>query len=119
MSLLNGQEGQGGAWPEHLELDAVLREVLERLLSKAPERRFNDAFEVLKALDAVALPVSVSKPTPPVLTPLESTVVPRTRRAIAREQGAEGRLWLVVIALALSSLVGSAIGWFLLPPPLS
>ena len=115
LSLLNGQEGQGGAWPEHLELDAVLREVLERLLSKAPERRFNDAFEVLKALDAVALPVSVSKPTPPVLTPLESTVVPRTRRAIAREQGAEGRLWPVVIALALSSLVGSAIGWFLLP----
>ena len=33
---------------------------------------------------------------------------------MAREQGAEGRLWPVVIALALSALVGSAIGWFLL-----
>ena len=119
LSLLNGQEGQGAAWPEHLESDAGFREVLERLLSKAPERRFNEASEVLKALEAVALPASVSKPTPPELTPLESTlkstVVPRTRRAMVREQGAEGRLWPVVIALALSALVGSVIGWFLLP----
>ena len=34
---------------------------------------------------------------------------------MAREQGAEGRLWPVVIGLALSALVGSVIGWFLLP----
>ena len=34
---------------------------------------------------------------------------------MAREQGAEGRLWPVVIALALSAVVGSAIGWFMLP----
>jgi len=115
LSLLNGQDGKEGVWPEHLELDSGFREVLERLLSKAPERRFNEASEVLKVLEALALPASVSKPTPPELTPLESTVVPRTRRAMVREQGAEGRLWPVVIALALSALVGSAIGWFLLP----
>ena len=30
-------------------------------------------------------------------------------------QGAEGRLWPVVIALGFLALVGSAIGWFLLP----
>ena len=114
LALLNGQEGQGGAWPEeHLELDSGFRQVLERLLSEDPDEQFSEATEVLKALEAVALPASVS--TPPELTPLESTVVPRTRRAMVREQGAEGRLWPVVIALALSALVGSAIGWFLLP----
>ena len=92
----------GGGWPEDLELEAGFREVLERLLSKAPERRFNEASAVLKALESVELPA-------------EPPVAPRTSRALAREQGAEGRLWPVVIALGLSALVGSAIGWFLLP----
>lgn len=92
----------GGGWPEGLESEAAFREVLERLASKAPERRFNEVSEVLKALESVVLPA-------------EPPVVPRTSRALAREQGAEGRLWPVVIALGLSALVGSAIGWFLLP----
>ncbi|WP_226424825.1 serine/threonine protein kinase [Synechococcus sp. MU1617] len=92
----------GGGWPEGLESEAGFREVLERLLSKAPERRFNEASEVLKALESVVLPA-------------EPPVAPRTSRALAREQGAEGRLWPVVIALGLSALVGSAIGLFLLP----
>ena len=45
----------------------------------------------------------------------EPTTSLRRSRAQAREQGAEGRLWPVVIGLALSALVGSVIGWFLLP----
>ena len=45
----------------------------------------------------------------------EPTTSLRTSRAEARVQGAEGRLWPVVIALGLLALVGSAIGWFLLP----
>ncbi|WP_370631133.1 hypothetical protein [Synechococcus sp. MU1642] len=45
----------------------------------------------------------------------EPTNSQRTSRAQARAQGAEGRLWPVVIALGLLALVGSAIGWFLLP----
>ena len=113
--LLKGQEGQGAAWPEHPELDSRFRQVLERLLSKAPEQQFSEATEVLKALEAVELPNSVSEPTPPEPILLDSTVVPLTRRAVVREQGAEGRLWPVVIALALLALVGSAIGWLLLP----
>ena len=44
----------------------------------------------------------------------EPTTSLRTSRAEARVQGAEGRLWPVVIALGLLALVGSAIGWFLL-----
>ncbi|WP_250397023.1 serine/threonine protein kinase [Synechococcus sp. MU1651] len=105
VALLGGIAGQDGGWPEHLELDAGFRQVLERLLSKEPERRFSQASEVLKALEEVALPASEPEPGVSV----------RTSRALAREQGAEGRLWPVVIALALSALVGSAIGWFLLP----
>ena len=58
----------------------------------------------LRALEVVALPASEPKLTAP----------PGTSRARDREQGAEGRLWPVVIALALLALVGSAIGWFAL-----
>ena len=105
LGLLCGTTGEDGGWPEGLELEVGLRQVLERLLSKAPERRFSQASEVLKALEEVALP-----PSPP-----ETTDPPRTSRVMAREQGAEGRLWPVVIALALSALAGSAIGWLLLP----
>ena len=105
LGLLSGTAHHGGGLPEHLEVDSGFRQVLERLLSEAPERRFGDAAEVLRALESVVLPASVTEPAVPV----------RTRRALAREQGAEGRLWPVVIALGLSALVGSAIGWFLLP----
>ena len=115
LGLLSGQDGQDGVWPEHLELDSGFRQVLERLLAEAPERGFRQASEVLEALETVALPASEPEPTPPETTLPVLNVAPRTRRAIAREQGAEGRLWPVVIALALSALVGSAIGWFLLP----
>ena len=102
LALLGGIAGEVVRWPEGQEPDAGFRMVLERLLSYAPESRFNEASEVLKALESVVLPA-----LPPV--------APRTSRAMAREQGAEGRLWPVVIALGLSALMGSAIGWFLLP----
>ena len=105
LMLLSGKAGEDGGWPEDLALESGFRQVLERLLSEAPEQRFSEAAEVLKALESVALPASE----------LESSVVSRTSRAMARDKGAEGRLWPVVIALALSALVGSAIGWVLLP----
>ena len=105
LGLLSGTAHHGGGLPEHLEVDSGFRQVLERLLSEAPERRFGEAAEVLRALESVVLPASTTEPAVPA----------RTRRALAREQGAEGRLWPVVIALGLSALVGSAIGWFLVP----
>ena len=70
-----------------------------------PERCFSEAAEVQKALRLLAL--LASEP--------QSGMTVRTSRALAREQGAEGRLWPVVLALGLSALVGSALGWFLLP----
>ena len=103
--LLSGSAGEDGGWPEGLELEAAFRQVLERMLFKAPGSGFGNASEVLKALESVVLPGSEP----------ELTLPPRIRRARAREQVAEDRLWPVVMALALSALVGSAIGWFLLP----
>ena len=104
--LLSGSASHDGDWPEGLELDSGFRQVLERLLSDQPEHSFGQASEVLQALESVVLPASEPDP--------ELTVAPRARRARDREQGAEGRLWPVVGALALSALVGSTIGWFVL-----
>ena len=106
LMLLSGSASHDGGWPEGLELDSGFRKVLERLLSDQPEFSFGQASEVLKALESVVLLASAPDP--------ELTVAPRARRARDREQGAEGRLWPVVGALALSALVGSAIGWFVL-----
>ena len=106
LMLLSGSASHDGGWPEGLELDLGFRQVLERLLSDQPEHSFGQASEVLQALESVVLPASEPEP--------ELTVAPRARRARDREQGAEGRLWPVVGVLALSALVGSAIGWFVL-----
>ena len=106
LMLLSGSASHDGCWPEGLELDSGFRQVLERLLSDQPEFSFGQASEVLKALESVVLLASAPDP--------ELTVALRARRARDREQGAEGRLWPVVGALALSALVGSAIGWFVL-----
>jgi len=106
LMLLSGSASHDGGWPEGLELDSGFRQVLERLLSDQPEHSFGQASEVLQALESVVLPASELDP--------ELTGAARARRARDREQGAEGRLWPVVGALALSALVGSAIGWFML-----
>ena len=106
LGLLSGTAHHGGGLPEHLEVDSGFRQVLERLLFEAPERRFGEAAEVLRALESVVLPACELDP--------ELTFAPRARRARDREQSAEGRLWPVVGSLALSALVGSAIGWFVL-----
>ena len=103
--LLGGTAGEDGGWPKDLELEERFRQVLERLLLKDSEQRFGEAAEVLKALESVVWPASQP----------ELGVTAQPSRVLAREQGAEGRLWPVVIALGLTALVGSAIGWFLLP----
>ncbi|EDY38723.1 serine/threonine protein kinase [Cyanobium sp. PCC 7001] len=71
------------------------------------------------AAAAAAIPAA-----PPELPPLRSPVPPVTAmsRAEAREEAAEGGIWPVVIALVLSAVVGTALGWWWLsrgkqPPP--
>ncbi|MED5384679.1 MAG: serine/threonine protein kinase [Cyanobacteriota bacterium] len=127
-------------WPEGLDLDNDFRAALERLLSEDPQHRFAAATEVLQALEVVPMPDSTGPiarsdrtvalaPAAPDLPNLQALstgmdvpdaagsvpVQPRRlSRAEEREKGAEGRLWPVVAALALSALVGTAIGWYLL-----
>jgi serine/threonine-protein kinase len=55
------------------------------------------------------------RPVPPRATaPATLRVSPRQQRLQQREEAAEGRFWPVVLALLLTGLVGSAVGWLLL-----
>ena len=105
--------------------------VLQRLLSEDRQRRFSDAASELAALKSVPMPEqsgpiaradrtvplapvasAAAEPSLPSLTP---AAMPSRRlsRVEERDLGAEGRLWPVVTALALSALVGSALGAWL------
>jgi len=135
-------DADGWLLPNELDVEPAYREVLERLLSEQPERRFEVAADALQALQAVSMPETtgpqaraertlvlapvVSDDSPPAAS--ESPNLPRfktpgaaaradARRRPSAEQrqlAAEGRLWPVVGALLVSALVGTAIGWFLL-----
>ena len=122
VALLTGQPSNPPSSLERLGLDPAYQAVLERLLTADPSRRFPDAASAQEALQQLAMPEQTGPIEQPIAasgrfaaTALSSTTSPRRKRAMAREQGAEGRLWPVVIALALSAVVGSAICWFLLP----
>lgn len=54
-------------------------------------------------------PVAVPAPAPAPLTP-----PPLRRRQEEREEAAEGRLWPVVLALVISAVLGTALGWLVL-----
>ncbi len=63
-------------------------------------------------------------PTPADPEPAEVSALPLRTRADEREEAAEGGVWPVVIALVISALVGTALGWlwlsrgkFVLPKP--
>ncbi len=63
-------------------------------------------------------------PTPADPPPVEASASPLRTRADEREEAAEGGVWPVVIALVISALVGTALGWlwlsrgkFVLPKP--
>ena len=122
--LIDG-DGQDWIWPKDLDLPDAFQSVLQRLLSEDPQQRFDQAGDVLKLLEGVAIPegtgpvvrsdrtvvlapAAVADPQPQQESPIPQS------RAQRREQGAEGRLWPVVMALALSAVVGTAIGWMLL-----
>ena len=48
--------GDSWCWPEQLVLTADFKEVLQRLLSEDPQRRFSDAASALAALKSVPMP---------------------------------------------------------------
>jgi len=122
-------------WPASLDAQPALREVLERLLNPASEARFPSASAALQALQRLPMPDSTGPvaradrtvvlvpppvaagPSLPVMAAAETSPaaagLPRSRQEL-KEEAAEGRLWPVVIALVVSAVVGTGLGWFLL-----
>ena len=161
--------------PVALEAEPALRQLIERLLSRDPSRRFTTAAEALAALQAVPMPestgpvpradrtvvlvpqapeplpvaasdraagnlqarsagpaeaaaaaaaalqdvrpASVPRPELPGLATAAPAPEPAFRAPVPRprpeekEEAAEGGLWPVLIALVLSAVVGTALGW--------
>ncbi len=129
-------------WPDGLEVDPLFRLLLERMLSADPQRRFATAAQLMEPLAALPVPDSTGpvgrsdrtavlipqksepeqiKPEPKLPNPINGSGAPKTLRRASRQQrqeekekAAEGRFWPVVLALILTALVGSALGWLLL-----
>ena len=122
-------------WPAALDDQPQLRAALERLLSPEPSQRFRSAAAALEVLQQVPMPDSTGPvaradrtvvlvpPPAPVLelpplnpvAPVQPAAAPSARRRqLQREEEAEGRLWPVVLALVVSAVVGTVLGWLLL-----
>jgi serine/threonine-protein kinase len=127
-------------WPTALDALPDLRQSLERMLSEAPEQRFPSASAALQALQQLPMPESTGpvpradrtvalvpparntataspSPTLPAVAaaPAAKPVEPLSRsRQELKEEAAEGRLWPVVLALVVSAVVGTGLGWVLL-----
>ena len=139
-------------WPAALGEHPAFQVQLERLLQRDPASRFASAAQALAAFQALAMPESTGPvpradrtvalvppapeppaaepqlppvtPTPAAPVPAEVSALPLRTRADEREEAAEGGVWPVVIALVISGLVGTALGWlwlsrgkFVLPKP--
>ena len=106
-------------WPAALAQEPPLREVLARWLSPEPHQRLHAAAEALEQVQGLPMPESTG-PVPRadrtvVLLPQLPVAATSLRsRQVQREEEAEGRLWPVVLALVLSAVVGTGLGWLLL-----
>ena len=128
-------------WPASLDAVTAMQAVLERLLSADTEARFPSASAALQALQQVPMPDStgpvaradrtvvlvpppvaprpqgVAQPALPVVAAPQASsataALPRSRQEL-KEEAAEGRLWPVVIALVVSVVLGTGLGWLLL-----
>ena len=109
-------------WPASVQLDARFRQLLERLISTDPKARYSSAAAVAEDLAQVAMPdstgpVSRSDRTE-VLVPraVDPQAVPELPLAAQStvEASPPPNPEPVVLALVLTALVGSALGWLLL-----
>jgi serine/threonine-protein kinase len=119
-------------WPAALDGEPQLKALLERLLAAEPERRFPSATAALQAAQELPMPestgpvpradrtvvlVPLAAPPEPELPPLPvaaAAPAPARSRQEEKEEAAEGRLWPVVLALVISAVVGTALGWLVL-----
>jgi serine/threonine-protein kinase len=126
-------------WPAALSAEPALQDQIKRLLERQPGERFASASQALAAFQAIPMPestgpvpradrtVALVPPPPPAPAPApaapEVPVEPSPEpvqlpppalrsRLEEREEVAEGGVWPVVIALVLSAVVGTALGWW-------
>ena len=123
--LVSGRTSDGltsedpATWSELKVLQDDVRGLLLRLVNPPPDQRFTSADAVSQAIDALPqdtpAPVSVAVPPEPQRPAMakDPAAGRRPTRAQLREKGAEGRVWPVVLVLALSAVIGSLIGWIL------
>ena len=124
-------------WPAALSSEPALQVQIARLLERQPGERFASASQALAAFQAIPMPestgpvpradrtVALVPPPPPAPAP-EAPAAPAEpapeppqppppalrSRLEEREEVAEGGVWPVVIALVLSAVVGTALGWW-------
>ena len=124
-------------WPAALTAEPALQAQISRLLERQPGERFASASQALAAFQAIPMPestgpvpradrtVALVPPPPPAPAP-EAPAAPAEpapeppqppppalrSRLEEREEVAEGGVWPVVIALVLSAVVGTALGWW-------
>jgi serine/threonine-protein kinase len=117
-------------WPAWLDAEPQLKTVLERLLSSEAQGRYPSAAAALQAVQQLPMPDStgpvpradrtvalVPPPPEPELPALRQPTPeppPVRSRQEEKEEAAEGRLWPVVLALVISAVVGTALGWLVL-----
>ena len=119
-------------WPAALTAEPALQAQISRLLERQPGERFASASQALAAFQAIPMPEStgpvpradrtvalVPPPPPAPAAPAEPVPEPPQppppalrSRLEEREEVAEGGVWPVVIALVLSAVVGTALGWW-------
>lgn len=117
-------------WPAALSAEPGLQAQISRLLERQPRERFASASQALAAFQAIPMPEStgpvpradrtvalVPPPAPAVLAdpaPEPAQLPPPALRSRLeeREEVAEGGVWPVVIALVLSAVVGTSLGWW-------
>ena len=129
-------------WPAALSAEPALQAQIGRLLERQPGERFASASQALAAFQAIPMPESTgpvpradrtvalvpppppapeapAAPAEPALEPPQPVQLPPPPPAAAlrsrleeREEVAEGGVWPVVIALVLSAVVGTALGWW-------
>jgi serine/threonine protein kinase, bacterial len=130
---------EGLPQPALLASEPALQAALARLLSLDPTERYASAAEAQAVFEALPMPEStgpVPRPAPsqleppqperpqpdvpqPALPPLPQSVLTAATgaaagrsRDVSREEVAEGGIWPVLIALVLSAVVGTALGWW-------
>ncbi|MDA0717678.1 MAG: serine/threonine protein kinase [Cyanobacteria bacterium] len=117
-------------WPAALSAEQALLTQIGRLLERKPGKRFASASQALAAFQAISMPestgpvpradrtVALVPPPPPAAPVALAEPIPEVppaalrSRLEEREEVAEGGVWPVVIALVLSAVVGTALGWW-------